>query len=87
MIYDEDFIHKMRHSTEEERKKYLSMLENMSVELHPVDMDALLELADEMKQRQRDVATAATDGVVDAWCLVEYADRILKAIGKKDLRS
>lgn len=43
---------------------------------YPVDRDALLKLADEMEQRQHDAATAATDGVVDAWCLREYADRI-----------
>lgn len=43
---------------------------------YPVDRGALLKLADEMEQRQRDAATAATDGVVDAWCLREYADCI-----------
>ena len=46
------------------------------------DRDALLELADEMDRRQHDVATAATDGVVDAWCLREYADRIREACGE-----
>lgn len=46
------------------------------------DRDALLELADEMDRRQHDVATAATDGVVDAWCLREYADLIREACGE-----
>ena len=46
-----------------------------------VDRDALLALADEMDRRQHDVATAATDGVVDAWCLREYARRIREALG------
>ena len=45
------------------------------------DRDALLALADEMGRRQHDAATAATDGVVDAWCLREYARRIRKALG------
>ena len=55
------------------------------VELLPsasCDREALLALADEMEQRQRDAATAATDGVVDAWCLREYADRIREACGE-----
>ena len=47
-----------------------------------VDRDALLALADEMDRRQHDIATAATDGVVDAWCLREYARRIRKACGE-----
>ena len=47
-----------------------------------VDRDALLALADEMDRRQHDVATAATDGVVDAWCLREYARRIREACGE-----
>ena len=46
------------------------------------DRDALLELADEMDRRQHGVATAATDGVVDAWCLREYAERIREACGE-----
>ena len=51
------------------------------VEYAGVDRDALLALADEMDRRQHDVATAATDGVVDAWCLREYARRIREALG------
>lgn len=53
-----------------------------AVELTGIDRDALLALADEMDRRQRDVATAATDGVVDAWCLREYADLIREACGE-----
>ena len=48
----------------------------------PVDREALLALAEEMDRRQHDVATAATDGVVDAWCLREYADLIREACGE-----
>ena len=44
------FIREMRHSTEEERGEYSAMLKKMSVELHPVDRDALLALADEMEE-------------------------------------
>ena len=51
-----------------------------AVELTGIDRDALLALADEMDRRQHDAATAATDGVVDAWCLREYARRIRKAL-------
>ena len=46
------------------------------------DREALLALADEMDRRQHDAATAATDGVVDAWCLREYARSIREACGK-----
>ncbi len=41
---------KMRHSTKEEQGEYSAMLEKMSVELHPVDRDALLELADKARK-------------------------------------
>ena len=72
------FIREMRHSTEKERGEYGAMLEKMSVELHPVDRDALLALADEM---EIDGAGALDD---DDWCkplLVEYAQRIRDALG------
>ena len=49
-----------------------------------VDRDALLKLADEMERMQHDAATAATDGVVDAWCLREYARCIREALGVTD---
>lgn len=41
----EGFIGEMRHSTKEEQDLYDGMLEKMSVEIHPVDRDALLRLA------------------------------------------
>lgn len=44
-----DMFGQMRHSTEQERVAYADMLARNSVELHPVDRDALLELADEME--------------------------------------
>lgn len=40
----------------------------------------LLEIAKEMEQRAHDAATAATDGVVSAWFLREYADRIREVL-------
>lgn len=41
----EGFIGEMRHSTKEEQDAYNEMLKKVSVELHPVDRDALLRLA------------------------------------------
>lgn len=41
---------KMRHSTKEEQNEYSAMLEKMSVELHPVDRDALLEEVKELEK-------------------------------------
>ena len=39
----------MRHSTKEEQNEYGTMLKKMSVELHPVDRDALLALVDKLE--------------------------------------
>ena len=47
------FIREMRHSTKEEQDEYGAMLEKMSVEMHPVDRDALLALADECMDASR----------------------------------
>ncbi len=45
-----EMIGKMQgHSTKEEADAYEAMLKSMSVEIHPVDRDALLALADEMQ--------------------------------------
>ena len=44
----EEMFGKMRHPTKEESDAYEATLESMSVEIHPVDRDALLALADEM---------------------------------------
>ena len=44
----EGMLGKMRRSTKEESDAYEAMLKSKSVEIHPVDRDALLALADEM---------------------------------------
>ena len=45
----EEMFGKMRHSTKEEADAYDAMLKSKSVEIHPVDRDALLALADEIE--------------------------------------
>lgn len=62
----EEMFGKMRHSTKEEADAYGAVLESKSVEIHPVDRDALLALADEMEERAG---------------LVGYARRIREALG------
>ena len=64
------FIREMRHSTEEERGEYSAMLKKMSVELHPVDRDALLALADELEEET---------GPVCGVCMGQTARRIREA--------
>lgn len=44
----EEMFGKMRHSTKEEADAYEAMLKSKSVELHPVDRDALLALAEKL---------------------------------------
>ena len=44
----EEMFGKMRHSTKEEADAYDAMLKSKSVEIHPVDRDALLALANDM---------------------------------------
>ena len=44
----EEMFGKMRHSTKEEADAYDAMLKSKSVELHPVDREALLDMEDEM---------------------------------------
>lgn len=44
----EEMFGKMRHSTKEEADAYDAMLKSKSVEIHTVDRDALLALADEI---------------------------------------
>ena len=44
----EEIFGKMRHSTKEEADAYDAMLKSKSVEIHPVDRDALLALAKEL---------------------------------------
>ena len=56
----EEMFGKMRHSTKEEADAYDAMLKSKSVEIHPVDRDALLALADDIDKQ--------TDGsMFDAW--------------------
>lgn len=71
----EEMFGKMRHSTKEEADAYDAMLKSKSVEIHPVDRDALLELADELEG----------DGL-DGWAsgpvnVGDYARRIREALG------
>lgn len=68
-------IAEMRHSTKEEQDEYNAMLEKMSVEMHPVNRDALLALADELEQE-----TGSVCGV----CMGKTARRIRKALGIKE---
>ena len=72
----EEMFGKMRHSTKEERDAYDAMLESMSVEIHPVDRDALLALADELDER---APYGWYSGERDS--LREYARRIREALG------
>lgn len=44
----EEMFGKMRHSTKEEADAYGAMLKSKSVEIYPVDRDALLALADDL---------------------------------------
>lgn len=78
------FIREMRHSTKEEQNEYGAMLKKMSVELHPVDRDALLELADALSGDYRyEGNSIAAKQVVDVFNREhhEFARRIREAIG------
>lgn len=56
----EEMFGKMRHSTKEEADAYDAMLKSKSIEIHPVDRDALLALADDIDKQ--------TDGsMFDIW--------------------
>lgn len=74
----EEMFGKMRHSTKEEADAYDAMLKSKSVELHPVDRDALLALADEM---QRELDECESDHEI-AGNLQSQIDRIREACGK-----
>ena len=72
----EEMFGKMRHSTKEEADAYDAMLKSKSVEIHPVDRDALLALADDIDKQ--------TDGsMFDAWLEDGHyiARRIREAVG------
>ncbi len=55
----EEMFGKMRHSTKEEADAYDAMLKSKSVEIHPVDRDALLALADGLEYRADELIRAA----------------------------
>ena len=71
----EDMFGQMRHSTEQERVAYADMLARNSVELHTVDRDALMALADELEEE-----TGSVCGV----CMGKTARRIREALGVDD---
>ena len=58
---------KMRHSTKEEADAYDAMLKSKSVELHPVDRDALLDLADKMDAYSIQFGTGLQACTIQAW--------------------
>ena len=80
----EGFIREMRHSTEEEQSEYRTMLEKKSVELHPVDREALLALAEELEWRYEAAASPGELGYVNAGEMAECASRIRDALGVGD---
>lgn len=78
----EGFIHQMRHSTEKEQNAYSAMLKKMSVELHPVDRNALLNLADEI-DANGDKLLADSSLLVGTIGLMRcYANSIREALGE-----
>ena len=72
----EEMFGKMRHSTNEEADAYDAMLKSKSVEIHPVDHDVLLALAEEMDER---APYGWYSGERDS--LRDYARRIREALG------
>ena len=70
----EEMFGKMRYSTKEEADAYHAMLKSKSVELHPVDRDALLALAEELANVRRWSCYTDSD-------LLDIADRIREALG------
>lgn len=79
----EEMFGKMRHSTKEEADAYYAMLKSKSVEIHPVDRDALLALAEEMVEMFR-IGAFTGEGIDRSWCRElydKYARRIREALG------
>ena len=75
----EEMFGKMRHSTKEEADAYDAMLKSKSVEIHPVDRDALLALADKMS---RYASLRKSHGMgVDAMAVMAWVRRIREALG------
>ena len=78
----EDMFGKMRHSTKEEVDAYDDMLKSKSVEIHPVDRDALLALADEIDIIASFAEEAGRESVsMGTWTLREIERRIREALG------
>ena len=77
----EEMFGKMRHSTKEEADAYDAMLKSKSVEIHPVDRDALLALADEMYGRLDEYDVGLHGGIYMANEMRKYARRIREALG------
>ena len=75
----EEMFGKMRHSTKEEADAYDTTLKSMSVEIHPVDRDALLALADEMDAYSIQFGTGLQACTIQAW-----AFSIREALGVSD---
>lgn len=78
------FIREMRHSTKEEQNEYSAMLEKMSVEMHPVDRDALLELAEELDKEAEHRELSCFDrsvAIVGTRYVREVSRRIREALG------
>ena len=76
----EEMFGKMRHPTKEEADAYDAMLKSKSVEIHPVDRDALLALADEIKNDTSRVDELQL-GIYGSCYLSGIARRIRKALG------
>ena len=75
----DEMFGKMRHSTKEEADVYDAMLKSKSVEIHPVDRDALLALADRMETMAGMGALLTADGLEMA-----AVSSIRKALGVVD---
>lgn len=90
----EDMFGQMRHSTEQERIAYADMMARNSVELHQVDRDALLALADEIERKADEALDESAYSISEAVAtskLNEYtvrndiARRIREALGVQDV--
>ena len=91
----EEMFGKMRHSTKEEADAYDAMLKSKSVEIHPVDRDALLALASGLEADADRILRAARNARFgggprmgeakhDAYEWRSIARRIREALGVSD---
>ena len=83
---DEEMFGKMRHSTKEEADAYETMLKSKSVEIHPVDRDALLALAEDVTEAaaMATAVDASKSAEMLAELLLDIAHRIREALGVSD---